>query len=80
MFDLLVSENQENTLLKLCELICSFIRIALCFDFTNLITENKNSHQHVVLDTEVSGTQAFYTLDTYFLKPFARHQLRSDFD
>ena len=59
LFDLLVSEYLNNTLLNLCELICSFDSVGQCFDFMNFITENKNSHLHVVLNTEVCGTMAF---------------------
>jgi len=52
LFDLPLSENLDNTLLKLCEFIPS-IRVARLFDFTNVITENKNSQQYVVLKTEM---------------------------
>jgi len=62
LFDWLDSGNLNNALLKLCELILQskwpFVRVARCFDFTNFITENKNS-QYVVLNTEVSRTVVF---------------------
>ena len=34
----------------------SFVRNARCFDFTNFITENKDSQQYVVINTEISRT------------------------
>ena len=34
----------------------SFVRNARCFDLTNFITENKDSQQYVVINTEISRT------------------------
>jgi len=44
---------------------CSFLRVAQLFDVTKFITENKNSQQHVVLNTEMSPT---LFLNIYFLE------------
>ena len=38
---------------------CSFVRLARYFDFTNFITENKDSLKYVVLKTERSGALVF---------------------
>jgi len=46
-------------MIKLCEFILPFVRVARWFDFTNFITENKNSQQYVVLNTEISGALVF---------------------
>ena len=61
-FDLLISENLDDMLLKLYELIlrCSFVRVAQCFDFINFVTENRDSQQFVLLDIEMSCELFFF--------------------
>ena len=57
---------------------CSFVRVARCFDFTNVSAEDKHSQQYVTLNTEMSRTLVFWVLVSYFLEPVARTQLHSD--
>ena len=38
---------------------CSFVRVARWFDFTNFVSEKKNSQLYVVLYTEMSNTLEF---------------------
>jgi len=52
-----------------------FFRIARCFDLTSSITENQNSQQPVVLNTELGRALVFKVLGIYHLEPFARAQL-----
>jgi len=56
---ILVSESLDSMLLKLCELILPCVRFAGLHDFTNFITEEKNSQQYVVLYTKISYTLVF---------------------
>ena len=61
LFDFLVPENLESTLLdvRINSPKFSFTRVAQWFDFTNFITEKQNSQQYVVLYTEMNCTLAF---------------------
>ena len=44
---------------RINSLKCLFVGLAKYFDFTNVITENKDSHQSVVLKTESSPSLVF---------------------
>jgi len=75
LFDFVVPENLESTLLdvRINSPKFSFSRVALWFDFTNLITEKQNSQQYVVLYTEMNCRLFFHILGIYFLEPVARN-------
>ena len=47
--------------MQINSLKCSFVRLARYFDFTNFITENKDSQQYVVLETERSRALVYFS-------------------
>jgi len=75
LFDFLVPENLESTLLdvRINSPKFPFSRVAEWFDFTNFITEKQNSQQYLVLYTEMNCTLVFYILGICFLESVARN-------
>jgi len=75
LFDFLILDNLDSTLLKLCKLIIPSVHFSGLHDGLNLRTSlhGKDSQQYVALYTEMSHTLVFLLPGIYFLEPVAKN-------